>query len=52
VVPEGPSSFRIVDEFTTGQISAGHTSYILRKVDPDHIELVMEAGAVKFQRCK
>lgn len=52
VVPEGPSSYRIVDEFTTGQISAGHTSYLLRKVDPDHIELVMEAGAVKFQRCK
>src|SRR6476469_9363463 len=42
VVPEGPSSFRIVDEFTTGQISAGHTSNILRKVDPDQIELVME----------
>lgn len=52
VVPEGPSSYRIVDEFTTGQISAGHTTYVLRKVDPDHIELVMEAGAVKFQRCK
>jgi len=24
----------------------------LRQVDPDHIELVMEAGAMKFQRCK
>ena len=52
VAPEGPSSFRIVDEFSTAQISAGHTSYILRQVDPDHIELVMEAGAMKFQRCK
>jgi len=30
----------------------GHTSYILRKVDPDHIELVMEGGALKLQRCK
>ena len=51
VTAEGPSSYRIVDEFTTGQISAGHTSYILRKVDPDHIELVMEGGALKLQRC-
>ena len=52
VTAEGPSSYRIVDEFTTGQISAGHTSYILRKVDPDHIELVLEGGALKLQRCK
>jgi hypothetical protein len=52
VVPEGSSSFRIVDEFTTGQISAGHTSYVLRVVDPDHIEIAMEAGAVRLQRCK
>src|SRR5512132_2067184 len=52
VTVEGPSSYRIVEEFTTGQISAGHTSYILRKVDPDHIELVMEGGALKLQRCK
>jgi hypothetical protein len=52
VVPEGPSTFRVVDEFSTGQISNGHTSYTLRQVDPDHIELVMEAGAMKFQRCK
>jgi hypothetical protein len=52
VSPEGPSSYRIVDEFTTGQISAGHTSYILRKIDSDHIEMVMEGGALKLQRCK
>jgi hypothetical protein len=52
VTPEGPSSYRIVDEFTTGQISAGHTSYILRQVDADHIEMVMEGGALKLQRCK
>jgi hypothetical protein len=52
VTSEGTSSYRIVDEFSTGQISAGHTSYILRKVDSDHIEMVMEGGAVKLQRCK
>src|SRR4029453_5843912 len=50
VTAEGPSSYRIVDEFTTGPISAGHTSYILRKVDPHHINLVMEGGALKLQR--
>jgi hypothetical protein len=52
VVAESSSSFRIVDEFSTGQISAAHTTFVLRKVDPDHIELVMESGAVKLQRCK
>jgi hypothetical protein len=52
VSPEGSSSFRIVDEFTTGQIGAGHTSYILRKIDSDHIEMAMEGGALKLQRCK
>ena len=52
VVAESPSSFRIVDEFSTGQINAAHTTFIFRKVDPDHIELVMESCAVKFQRCK
>ena len=52
VTAEGPSSYRIVEEFTTGQISGGHMSYILRKVNADHIELVMEGGALKLQRCK
>jgi hypothetical protein len=26
VRPEGPTSYRVVDEFSTGQISAGHTT--------------------------
>ena len=53
VTPDGPSSYRIVDEFSTGQISAGHTSYALRKVDADHIELIMQdGGSLKLQRCK
>src|SRR5262249_50333809 len=45
VVTESPSSFRIVDEFSTGQISAAHTTV-------NHVELVMEPGPVKSQRCK
>lgn len=51
VTSEGPSNYRIVDEFTTGQISAGHTSYTLRKVDAGHIEMNMDGSAVKLQRC-
>lgn len=52
VASEGPSSYRIVDEFSTGQISAGRTSYTLRKVDPDHIEMNSSGGTVTLQRCK
>ena len=53
VTPEGPSNYRVVDEFSTGQISAGHTAYALRKVDPDHIEMNMQdGGSLKLQRCK
>jgi len=53
VTPEGPSSYRVVDEFTTGQISAGHTTYALRKVDDDHIEMnTQDGGSLKLQRCK
>ena len=52
VVSEGPSSYRIVDEFSTGQISAGHTSYTLRKVDPDRIEMNSSSGSMTLQRCK
>jgi hypothetical protein len=45
--------FRIVDEFTTGQISDAHVNYTLRKVDDDHIELDMQrGGTLKLQRCK
>jgi len=47
------TNFRIVDEFSTGQISGAHVDYTLRKVDPDHIELNMQhGGPLKLQRCK
>jgi hypothetical protein len=53
VTKEGTSSYRIVDEFSTGQISAGRTSYTLRQVDPDHIEMnLQQGGSVTLQRCK
>jgi hypothetical protein len=50
---EGPSTYRVVDEFSTGQISAGHTTYGLRKIDADHIEMNMQDGSLlQLQRCK
>jgi hypothetical protein len=52
VTPSG-SSFRIVDEFTTGQISNARTSYTLRQIDADHLEMTQQGGSVlKLQRCK
>jgi hypothetical protein len=53
VRPEGLTSYRVVDEFSTGQISAGHTTYALRKIDADHIEMDMQDGSsLKLQRCR
>ena|SRR5690242_10585992 len=53
VAAEGPARFKIVDEFTTGQISNGHTTFTLRQVDSDHIELNFQPGGLlKLQRCK
>lgn len=50
---EGASAFRIVDEFTTGQIRNGSVRYTLRKHDADHIEMNMQpGGALKLARCK
>jgi hypothetical protein len=47
------TSYRIVDEFTTGQIGNAHVNYTLRQVDADHIELNMTPGGLlKLQRCK
>jgi hypothetical protein len=53
VTPEGPSSYRVVDEFTTGQINAAHSTYVLHVVDNNHIELAMQrGGTLKLQRCQ
>ena len=46
------SAFRITDEFTTGQIRNGSTSYTLRQTDADHIEMHSQGGTQKLQRCK
>jgi len=53
VVPDGPSQYRIVDQFTNGQIRNGNVIYTLRMVDADHIEMNMQrGGTLKLQRCK
>jgi hypothetical protein len=53
VTADGPSQYRIVDEFSNGMVNDGFSNYTLRQVDADHIELHPEKGAsLKLQRCK
>ena len=50
---DGPAKYRVVDEFTTGQISNARLSYTLSQSDTDHIEMNMTPGGLlKLQRCK
>ncbi len=47
------SSFRIVDEFSTGQVNNARMNYTLTQIDADHIEMNMQPGGMlKLQRCK
>jgi hypothetical protein len=53
VTPAEQAHYRVVDEFTNGQISAGRVYYTLVMLDADHIELQMQqGGTLKLQRCK
>jgi hypothetical protein len=53
VSPTGPSSYRIVDLFSNGQVRNGSVNYTLRLVDADHIEMAMSPGGMlKLQRCE
>ena len=52
VTPEGSSGYRIVDQFSTGQINSGSVNYTLRQVDADHIEMNGQSGTLKLQRCQ
>lgn len=50
---DGSGRWRIVDQFTTGQIRAAKTTYTLEKIDDDHIVLNLQGGStLKLQRCK
>lgn len=52
IVPRNPGTFRITDEFNTGQVNAQIT-YDLRQIDGDRLELVMNpGGTMTLQRCK
>jgi hypothetical protein len=50
---DGANRWRIVDQFSNGQISAADTSLTLTKVDANHIVLDLQGGhTLKLQRCK
>lgn len=49
----GPNNFRIVDEFTTGQISNGQARYTLKIVEPDRVEINQRPGGLlKLRKCR
>lgn len=53
VTPDGSARWRIVDVFTTGQISNAATTYTLVQVDPDQIALdLQKGGTLKLRRCQ
>jgi len=53
ITPEGNARWRIVDVFTTGQISNAAVTYTLVQVDPDHIALdLQKGGTLKLQKCQ
>jgi hypothetical protein len=52
VTADGSASFRIVDQFTTGQIN-GRTTFTLRQIDSDRIELHLQpGGTIRLNRCQ
>lgn len=53
VTSSGSSQYRVVDEFSNAQVKYGRTSYTLRQIDADHIEMQLQGGStLKLQRCK
>ena len=46
------SNYRIVDEFSNAQVSAGQSEYTLRKIDSDRIVMNQSGTALNLQRCK
>jgi hypothetical protein len=50
VTVTGPTSYRIVDEFSNAQIRGGTVEFTLRQLDEDRIEVSI-GGCVKLQRC-
>lgn len=49
----GSREFRIVDEFTTGQISNAQARYTLKILEPDRVEINQRPGGLlKLRKCK
>lgn len=46
----GNDTYRIVDEFATGQINA-RSNYTLRRVDADHITIQVSGKTIPLRRC-
>ena len=53
VTRQGDKAFKVVDEFSNGQITGGKVAYTLRQMPEDRIELALDrGGTIKLQRCK
>ena len=52
VTPQGVGNYRIVDQFTTGQIANAHVTYMLRQVDATHVEMTQNGATLKLQQCR
>lgn len=49
----GAGQYRIVDEFTTGQIRNAKMNYTLRVVDADTLQMMLErGGTLRLRKCK
>ena len=48
----GQTDYRIVDEFSNAMVSAGHTEYMLRKIDSDRIVMNQSGTVLNLRRCK
>lgn len=53
VQADGASRWKVIDIFTTGQISNAQAIYTLHAVKADQLEMNMQPGGmIKLQRCK
>jgi hypothetical protein len=48
----GQSDYRIVDEFSNAQVSAGQNEYTLRKIGDNRIVMIQSGTTLNLQRCK
>jgi hypothetical protein len=53
ITPLGAHQWRVVDDFTTGQIRNGTVSYTLRQADADHLDMDLQrGGTLTLRKCK